>query len=162
MQRGLLLALVVFLLVGCGRSVQLESADAGKILATVAEHQGREAVLVNFWATWCAPCVEEFPMIVELSDSYRSRGLVTYFVSVDWLDQRKQVETFLAGQSVAGLSFIKDQKDNPFIDGIWTAWTGAVPFTLLYGRESGEVIDFWEGAAPRERFESAIPMALDN
>jgi len=82
----------------------------------------RRAVLVNFWATWCAPCMEEFPMIVDLGRDRRGEGLVVYFVSVDWLDQAEQVTAFLKRQGVSGLSFIKDEKDGPFIDGIAREW----------------------------------------
>jgi thiol-disulfide isomerase/thioredoxin len=124
------------------------------------EHRGEEAVLLNFWATWCAPCVEEFPMIVDLARNYQSEGLKVYFVSVDWLDQIAQVRTFLERQGVSGTSFIKDQKDQPFIDGIAEAWTGAVPFTIVYSKRTGEVVDLWEGKAPREKFESAMMSAF--
>lgn len=157
--------LLVVGLSGCRQSavpVILKRATATDIIQKVAEHKGREAVLVNFWATWCAPCVEEFPMIVDLGRSHRGEGLIVYFVSVDWLDQTEQVAAFLERHGVEGLNFIKDEKDNPFIDGISREWTGAVPFTIVYGRRSGAVVDLWEGKAPREKFEAAIQAALLN
>ncbi len=155
--------LLTLALMGCGRSVAplaLTRVASADILAKVAEHKGREAVLVNFCATWCAPCVEEFPIIVELARTYRREGLATYFVSVDWLEQTGQVVAFLERQGVEGLSFIKDEKDGPFIDGITREWTGAVPFTILYDQQNGAVVDLWEGMAPREKFEAAIQAAL--
>ncbi len=163
--RWMLALFLAVALAGCGRSVTpvtLDRVTAADIVKQVAEHKGREAVLVNFWATWCAPCVEEFPMIVDLGRRYHGEGLTVYFVSVDWLDRVEQVTAFLERQGVEGLSFIKDQKDNPFIDGIAREWTGAVPFTILYGRQSGAVVDFWEGKAPREKFEAAIQAALSH
>ena len=163
--RWLVTLLLASELTSCGSSaapVTLERATAPGILQKVAEHKGREAVLVNFWATWCAPCVEEFPMIVDLGRSHRGEGLIVYFVSVDWLDQAEQVTAFLKRQGVSGLSFIKDEKDGPFIDGIAREWIGAVPFTIVYGRRSGAVVDLWEGKAPREKFEAAVQAALLN
>ena len=60
------------------------------------------------------------------------------------------------------MSFIKDQKDNPFIDGITEAWTGAVPFTVAYSKRTGDIVDYWEGKAPREKFEAAIKAAISD
>lgn len=148
---------------GCGNSAEklsLISADSVSILNRVSTHKEHEAVLINFWATWCAPCVKEFPIIVELSNEYRSEGLETYFISVDWDDATEQVFQFLEDQGVEGISFIKEGKDGPFIDGISEEWTGAVPFTVVFGRSSGEVVALWEGEADREKFETAIHAAL--
>jgi thiol-disulfide isomerase/thioredoxin len=139
--------------------VKVTSTD---IITQVAKHKEQEAVLVNFWATWCAPCVEEFPMIVDLASTWQDKGLKIYFVSVDWLEQIDRARAFLKKQGVTGVSFIKDQKDNPFIDGITDTWTGAVPFTVTYSKRTGDIVDYWEGKAPREKFEAAIKAALSD
>lgn len=162
---GVLILVATLLISSCtqpGKTLSLEKATSTDILTQVAKHRGKEAVVVNFWATWCAPCVEEFPMIVELVNEWQDKGLKIYFVSVDWLEQIDQTRTFLEQQGVTGLSFIKDQKDNPFIDGISGSWTGAVPFTVVYSKQTGDVVDYWEGKAPRERFEAAIRAALSD
>ena len=79
----------------CSRSpVDLQEATAGDILTAVAKHKGEKAVLVNYWATWCGPCVKEFPMIVELSKEYADEAVVL-FVSTDWLDEKKRAMEFL-------------------------------------------------------------------
>jgi thiol-disulfide isomerase/thioredoxin len=119
-------------------------------------------VLVNFWGTWCEPCVAEFPQIVELAGTYHDDGLAVYFVSVDWLEEAGRVKEFLIAHGVQGVSYIKDEKDNPFINAINTEWSGAVPFTAMYGRSNGELTDYWEGAASREKFVAAIEAALEN
>lgn len=160
---GILIVTTMLFLSACTRSgegLSLKAVTSADMRTYVANHKGREAVVVNFWATWCAPCVEEFPMILELSHTWQNEGLQVYFVSVDWLDQIEQVRTFLEQQGVTGISFIKDQKDQPFIDGIAKAWTGAVPFTIVYSKLTGKVVDYWEGKAPREKFEAAIKLAL--
>ncbi|MFC1480809.1 TlpA family protein disulfide reductase [Candidatus Neomarinimicrobiota bacterium] len=156
------LLMIVVLLSGCGQRLELQTTTADQLMATIARSQGKNAVLVNFWATWCVPCVEEFPMIVELGNSLAGDGLITYFVSVDFIDDQPRVEEFLESQDVRSLSFIKDQKDMPFINGISEAWTGAVPFTMLVGRNSGAVVAAWEGKAGRDKFETAARLALAN
>lgn len=158
------LIFLICAIAGCSNideKLALVSADSASILDRVSAHKEHEAVLINFWATWCSPCVEEFPTIVELSNKYRSAGLATYFISVDWDDDTEQVIQFLEKQGVGGISFIKNEKDGPFIDGISTDWTGAVPFTVVFGRQSGEIVALWEGEADREKFETAIHAALD-
>jgi thiol-disulfide isomerase/thioredoxin len=53
-------------------------------------------VMVNFWATWCAPCIEEMPVLVELYDKYKSQGLEILAISVDAPDVRQQIPMFAA------------------------------------------------------------------
>ena len=145
----------------CFRSpVDLQEATAGDILTAVAKHKGEKAVLVNYWATWCGPCVEEFPMVVELSKEYADEAVVL-FVSADWLDKKKRAMEFLKKQGVKGLSFIKNQKDNEFIDGIHKDWSGALPFTIVYGKNSGNVVDSWEAKKSASRFVEAFNKAIN-
>ncbi|MCH8328633.1 MAG: TlpA family protein disulfide reductase [Candidatus Marinimicrobia bacterium] len=128
----------------------------------MAESKGEQAVLVNFWATWCAPCVEEFPMMMDLAGQLADSGLTTYFVSVDFIDERERVVEFLTSQGVTGLSFLKDEKDMPFINGIDENWTGAVPYTVVFGRKDGKVSEFWEGQADSTKFNTAARRGLYN
>ena len=92
-------------------------------------------ILINFWATYCVPCIEEFPMIVDLSKKYSEKGMQIYFVSADWLDRKKEVRDFLLEKDVKGLSFIKEEgNDNNFINEISREWSGALPFTIVYDK----------------------------
>lgn len=156
------LLMIAVLLSGCGQRLELQTVTADQLMATIAQSQGENAVLVNFWATWCVPCVEEFPMIVDLGNRLAGDGLITYFVSVDFIDEQPRVVEFLRSRGVESVSYIKDQKDMPFINGISEAWTGAVPFTILVGRNSGEIVAAWEGKAERDKFEMAARTALAN
>ena len=159
-----ILITVCILLIRCkaGSQLELRAATAESLLEVVAQSQGEQAVLVNFWATWCAPCVEEFPMIMELAEQLADSGLTTFFVSVDFPDEREQVVNFLVSHGVTGLSFLKDEKDMPFINGIDEKWTGAVPYTVVFGRNSGRVVSSWEGAADEATFSVAAIRGLSN
>ena len=126
----------------------------------MAKHKGEKAVLVNYWATWCAPCVEEFPMVMELSKEYADEAVVL-FVSGDWLDEKESALEFLEKHGVKGLSFIKNQKDNEFINGIHKNWSGALPFTIVYGKNSGNVVDSWEAKKSEARFIEALNKAIN-
>ena len=140
--------------------VDLQEATADDIITAVAQYKGKKAVLVNYWATWCAPCVEEFPMVMELSKEYADEAVVL-FVSGDWLDEKESTLEFLEKHGVKGLSFIKNQKDNEFINGIHKNWSGALPFTIVYGKNSGYVVDSWEAKKPEARFIEALNKAIN-
>ena len=156
-----ILSIVLITIFGCSKSdLQLITVDASDIHKQVASHNGYEADLLNFWATTCSPCLEEFPMIVELSDAYKDKGIKVYFITTDWLDFEKEAITFLNKQGVKGISFIKEEgNDNNFINAISQEWSGTLPFTIVYDRY-GNVSDYWEMKKDRFRFESAIIKAI--
>jgi len=82
-------------------------------------------------------------------------------VSADFDDQLGAVKDFLSEQKVTGISFIKNEKDQPFINGIHPEWSGSLPFTILYGKISGKILSFWEGKESESKFRAAIQLALN-
>lgn len=159
MKKLLLTILLIFF--SCEKTViDLKIIDASDIQGQINSHENSEAVLVNFWATNCGPCVEEFPMIVELSKKYSELGMKVYFVSADWEDQKKEVEEFLVDQGVSGVSFLKEEGgDNEFINDINKDWSGAIPYTIVYNRK-GDLTGAWEGKKDKNYFEKEIKKAL--
>ncbi len=75
--------------------VTLTPIDNRGLAEAVARHQGK-VVLVDFWATWCAPCVKLFPRTVELQQRLADRGLVVISVSMDNTESREAVRRFRA------------------------------------------------------------------
>jgi len=158
----ILLSSSLFLFSVCGNSpLTLKYGNAAEIMEQAKSHTDREVVLLNFWATWCKPCVKEFPMIVELSRNYKKRGLIVYFISVDWLENEDQVKIFLKAQGVKGISYIKDrQNDELFINDISNSWSGAVPFTILIDKQ-GNLAEQWESEKSEEYFIKALEKVVD-
>ena len=108
--------------------------------------QENDAVLtvVNFWATWCAPCIAEFPHFIQLGKDLADQGVVVFFVSMDFEEEKPAVETFLAEQGYSETSFLRTGKDHEFILGIHQDWTGVLPATFVYS-QNGSLADFWQG-----------------
>lgn len=135
-------------------SVRVSTATAEDVLNLVHTDGGR-ATLVNMWATFCGPCVEEMPDILAVRREYADRGLKVILVSGDFESQRDQVVEFLAGMGVDFPSFIKKGADMEFIDTMNPDWSGAMPASFLYdGR--GRQVDFWEGKIARPDLERKV------
>ena len=132
----------------------LVDATADEIMEKVEEYKGDQPVLMNFWATWCAPCIEEFPYLMELNEKYEGQFKLI-FVSGDFKEARKEAKDFLKKQGVDFETYFKVGKDDEFITTISNDWTGALPFTIVYNKQ-GEVTASWEGKAELETFESEL------
>jgi thiol-disulfide isomerase/thioredoxin len=94
------------------------------------EHEGN-AKLINFWATWCKPCVDELPYFVRASEEMKADSLEFIYVSVDFQSQHHLVETKAKQLGLKGKLLHLDAKGNDWIDLVDPQWSGAIPFTLL-------------------------------
>ena len=139
-------------------SLQLLNVNSSQILNKIDYYKGKKAVMLNVWALWCKPCVEEFPMVASLDSEYDE--LEIFFINTDFEDQRKEVEIFLKSQNIIGESYFKVEKDERFINALSEAWNGTLPFTIAYSKSSGDIVDFWVGIEPELRFRSAINKAI--
>jgi thiol-disulfide isomerase/thioredoxin len=93
--------------------------------------------IINFWATWCAPCLEELPSFEKLSDDYQNKTLKVLLVSVDF---RSKLETtvvpFLRNRGLRNEVFLLDETDQQeYINRIDPNWSGAIPATLFIHRK---------------------------
>jgi thiol-disulfide isomerase/thioredoxin len=116
---------------------------------------GARAVLVNVWATWCAPCREEFPDLMRIRKEYRERGLRLVLVSADADTAIPAVRQFLDAEGVNFLTYLKQGADMPFIDGLDSLWSGALPATLLYDG-AGNRLWFHEGKTSYDTLNTRI------
>lgn len=90
--------------------------------------------VVNFWATWCKPCVKELPYFQQLQNNYRQFPLKVILVSVNRPSELHQVEQFLSDHHITVTSWLLNEKDpNIFIPAIAQEWSGAIPATMVYG-----------------------------
>ena len=140
--------------------VELIPMTSEQIISQVTKYAGEKAVLLNFWSLYCVPCVDKFPMLMELDEKFED--IVVIFVNTDFEDEYHKVEKYLKVNHVVSPSYIKDEKDEPFINGIDPKWTGALPFTMVFSKETGNVVDLWEGSMPDLRFENAVYSALNS
>lgn len=128
----------------------------GEMKAVLDANKG-SVILVNFWATWCPPCVKEFPDLVKLNNAYRDKGLKLVFVSLDDASETEsKLKPFLQKQ---GVDFTTYQgifpKPEDLTDVIDKSWGGEIPVTYFYDREGNKSASF-SGSKKYEDFEKEV------
>ena len=110
-------------------------------LLTLLKRQSDKPLLVNFWATWCDPCRDEFPDLVKIDQEFRSRGLDFVTVSLDDMaDIKTEVPKFLQRMNATMPAYLLNVPDpDPAITAIDPKWQGDLPATILY-TPKGEVV----------------------
>jgi thiol-disulfide isomerase/thioredoxin len=124
-----------------------------------ATRPGARATMLNVWASWCVPCRQEFPTLLEVARTHRADGLRLVLVSADFDDQIGAARRFLVTHGVTDTCWLKTGDDMTFINTLKPSWSGALPATLIYDA-NGRLTAFWEGAADSARFEKAVRAAL--
>jgi len=134
--------------------------DASGLAAAVAKEKGK-VVLVNFWATWCVPCREEFPDLVRLEQKYRGKGVSVIGVSIDSAKDLPAVEKFLASTKPDFPNYRKKSggDDQDFIDSVDAKWGGELPFSVVYGPD-GKKARVMSGKQSYATFEKAVGALL--
>ena len=147
--------------------------DAGKVEVTEIKEDGLKSLLgagaarerpllVNFWATWCEPCREEFPDLVRIKGQYPSDRLDFVIVSLDdAADIGKAVPEFLAQTHAASLpAYLLNAADQEAaIDLVDPTWSGELPATFLYDR-AGKIAFKHKGRVKPDELRAAIEQTL--
>ena len=120
---------------------------------------GAEVVLVNIWATWCEPCLEEMPDLLQVHRENKARGLRLVLVSADPQSARPAVAKFLGTLGVDFPSLLKTGDDMEFIDGLYPKWDGTLPATLLFDGK-GQRLHLWSGTVTRAELKQKLDQVL--
>jgi thiol-disulfide isomerase/thioredoxin len=127
--------------------------DAAGLARLIAAHRGRP-VVVNFWATWCAPCVREFPELAALARSRRDVAVLS--VSIDEPEDRVALDAFVAERRPPFPVYAKAPgADEAFINAVDPGWSGAVPATVVFDRQGRRAATL-QGEHGRADIESAL------
>jgi thiol-disulfide isomerase/thioredoxin len=134
--------------------------DAKGLAAAVAKEKGR-VVVVNFWATWCVPCREEYPDLTRLEKAYRDKGVSVLGISIDSTKDLPKVDQFLAKMKPDFPNYRKASggDDQDFIESVDKNWGGELPFTVVYARD-GKKTKVLSGKQSYGDFEAAVKALL--
>jgi thiol-disulfide isomerase/thioredoxin len=131
---------LIFLLAAAISVTPLDEAGYQKLLAS----QKGKVVVVNFWATWCAPCRAEMPQLLAFGKRHESKGIKLLVISADEPSDTAKVSAFLDAQHAPAPHLVKKADDDEkFIDAIDPKWSGTLPATFVYDRAGRRVKSFF-------------------
>jgi thiol-disulfide isomerase/thioredoxin len=132
-------------------------------LQGLLKRDGSRPLLVNYWATWCDPCRDEFPDLVKIDEQYRTKGLDFIAITLDDMaDINTAVPRFLREMKATMPVYLLNVADpEPAINAVDRDWGGALPATFLYNNK-GEVVYKQFGRIKVDQLRAAIEKVMSN
>lgn len=138
--------------VASNETVQSEEKKVDAIELEIYDYNGLEKYLhfkdnktyvVNFWATWCAPCIKELPHFEELYKNYKDKNVEVILVSLDFPHQYdKKLKPFIKEHDLKSKILVLDDTDmNTWIPKVDKNWDGAIPVTIIYNKDERKFYD---------------------
>lgn len=136
-----------------------EIIDAQGYQKLLERYHGKP-LLVTFWATWCEPCRDEYPMLNELAKQYAPQGLKVVGVSLDDDGDLILVRRFIARYKPVFPNYRKKPGgEDAFVQAVLPGWSGAIPASFFYAKD-GRQIGHLLGEGKRDTYEAAIHSLL--
>ena len=168
-----LLILLVFSLFSCKNEKEIKvsetaSNEVQKMDLEIVDFKGLEKYLstntdktyvVNFWATWCAPCIKELPYLETLNNKYSNKNVEVILVSLDFPHvYETKLKPFIEKNNLKSkVVVLNDMDSNSWIPKVDEGWSGAIPATLIFNREKRK---FYERTFTYEELEQEINQFL--
>ena len=141
------MARLIFLLISflfAGQTLRSQGANSNKIRVLNFEqlepslHFSNDTVyLVNFWATWCAPCIAELPAIKAVEKKYSDKKFKVLMVSLDMPGQinARLIPFVRSNKITSDVILLDDPNQNRWINKVDKDWSGEIPYTVIYGKD---------------------------
>jgi len=115
------------------------TVTAAQVSALVNERKGK-VVVVNFWASWCPPCLREFPDIIKTYNQYHAKGLDVIAVSMNSPEETTDIKEFLQNYKPPFPIYRADTEDGTFYESVLKQWFGEMPLTLVFDTAGKNVL----------------------
>lgn len=115
--------------------------------------------VINFWATWCKPCIKEIPDFEKFNKAYKDKNVKLYLVSLDFPNKHEELLLpFLKENGIESeVIHLTDTDSNKWIDKVSPLWSGSLPATLIYKGNSAE---FYETTLTFEELQRIVESKL--
>ncbi len=116
--------------------------------------------VINFWATWCAPCVKELPYFEKLNSTYADKNVEVVLVSLDFPKKYdSHLKPFIKDKNLKSkVVALNDMDSNMWIPKISEDWSGAIPATLIYNKDKRQ---FYEKSFTYDELETEVKQFLN-
>src|ERR1700738_4071394 len=136
-----------------------ELIDVQAYQKLLQQYKGKP-LLVTFWATWCEPCRDEYPMLNELAKQYAPQGLKVVGISMDQDGDLILMRRFLARYKPVFPNYRKKKgEQEAFMQSVFPGWTGTLPSTFFYDQDGRQVAHL-TGAGTKETYDGWIRTLL--
>ena len=133
-----LLITILLLTISAMLPAQEISVIKMKQLEKILSDKSSDVTIVNFWATWCGPCVKELPYFEKVNGE-KDSSIKIILVSLDFADKIDRVIDFAKRKNLKSEIVLLDEIDyNSWIDKVDTSWEGAIPATLIKNNKTGK------------------------
>ena len=124
--------------------------------------ESKGIVIVNFWATWCKPCITELPYFEQINAEMKSEKFSVCLVNLDFNSKYKtSAVEFVRNRNIKSeVIHLNDTDPNKWINKIDSSWTGAIPATIIYN--NGKKVFFREGEITYDELKSEINKSNKN
>jgi len=124
-------------------------------LENLLKKQNDTTYVVNFWATWCVPCVEELPNFEKLNATYKDKKVKVILVSIDFpkMAESKLLPFIKEHNLKSEIIHLNDPDANSWINKVDSTWSGAIPATVIYKKDKR---NFYEKSFTFEELETEV------
>ncbi len=129
----------------------IQSADRDDLKSWI-RNSNSPYIVVDFWASWCGPCVEKFPKFVVLAGQYKALGIEAVYVSFDEPDEVDEIQEFMQERGAIGKAFVRKQKIIEAFEGFDL---NSLPTYRLYDGQ-GNVVGSFDGVNAFESLSEAL------
>ena len=119
------------------------------------EREDDTIYVLNFWATWCAPCIKELPAFEKLGAQYAHKNVKVILVSLDFTSKvEKSLLPFIVKKKLKlPVVHLNSTDANDWVDKVNPDWSGSIPATLIYSRDQSQ---FYERSFTFDELESEV------